>query len=168
MLWQQCQEKNKNGLKTKKQKTWKLRICAKGPSQRLPPFGPVSALLGTRPKEVAGSVGESGMQRQVQQRPVQNGRKRGDGLGQARPLQAGRPLWPLTQGRGARVITGTCLRPDALWGKQTGPGTFHSGAHQPDPGPQASGCGAEGNSRGCFLLPVTFSSISNFSVIEKT
>lgn len=57
------------------------------------------------------------MHRQVRPNVTQNGRKRGNGRGQAWPLGEGRPLRPLTQGWDAHVRSGKCLRSDASWKK---------------------------------------------------
>lgn len=48
----------------KVEKTWKLAVCAKDCSQILSPFDPI-VLLGTCPKEAAGSLGTSIWQRQA-------------------------------------------------------------------------------------------------------
>lgn len=50
-------------------------ICAKDSSQMLLPFDQLIALLGTCPKEMAGSLGSGIMQRRVGRGAVQNGRK---------------------------------------------------------------------------------------------
>ena len=49
------------GEKTKwlgEKKVWKLAICAKDLSYMFLPFDPLIALLGTYPKETAGSLGK--------------------------------------------------------------------------------------------------------------
>lgn len=56
-------------------------LC-QSPLTKTLPFGPLIALLGTCPKEVAGNLGGSIMQRPVPQSTVQNGRKCGHGLRQ--------------------------------------------------------------------------------------
>ena len=108
------------GEKTKwlgEKKVWKLAICAKDSSYMFLPFDPLIALLGTDPKETAGSLGE----KQYRDRLVR-GLCRMEGsvvmaAGRAGPSgEGGQPLQPLPR-VGSMCNTGMCLCSALLWNK---------------------------------------------------
>lgn len=118
-------------LKKKSMET--CNLC-QSPLTKTLPFGPLIALLGTCPKEVAGNLGGSIMQRPVPQSAVQNGRKCGHGLRQPGLSREGdsvaaNPGAGRTRNNGLvyvlmlcgqtgphRLISPTC--PLSLWGSQ--------------------------------------------------